>query len=184
MHLLAWKNLSLKWPAIFEQVSKIGAFCSVEDIIAWLLRPLQWCFRTRPVLHLCRLLFASEYTASYLPVVSHFDFTGQKRVSEDTKRKILQHIGTFLFHILRMENIYGTCKVHKVYAVSLYVCYFLLVHCSCWPHTVSLQINWFFCVFVFLFQEMEFWISCLFCVVMCLQCFDAVCWATGRASGL
>ena len=27
------KNLSLKWPAIFEQVSKIGAFCSVEDII-------------------------------------------------------------------------------------------------------------------------------------------------------
>ena len=143
VHLLAWKNLSLKWPAIFEQVSKIGAFCSVEDIIVWLLRPLQWCFRTRPVLHLCRLLFASEYTASYLPVVSHFDFTGQKRVSEDTKRKILQHIGTFLFHILRMENIYGTCKVHKVYAVSLYVCYFL-----------------------------------------CLQCFDAVGWAAGRASGL
>ena len=36
-----------------------------------------------------------------------YAFPGQKGILEDVKRKILQHIGTFLFHILRLENIYG-----------------------------------------------------------------------------
>jgi len=36
-----------------------------------------------------------------------FASAGQKRIFENIKGKVLQHIGTFLFHILCMENIYG-----------------------------------------------------------------------------
>jgi len=54
-------------------------------------------------------MFAGESDVDWLLTVCCFvAFLGQKRVSENAEGKILQHPRTFLFHILCVENIYGT----------------------------------------------------------------------------
>jgi len=47
--------------------------------------------------------------------------SGQAGVFEDVEGKILQHIGTLLFHLLCLENIHGMCAMYKKYRCATVV---------------------------------------------------------------
>jgi len=53
-----------------------------------------------------------------------FSFPGQERIFENVKGKILQHIGTFLFHILCLENIHGTLEQYT----AVCACYLIFIY--------------------------------------------------------